>query len=602
MFEPDLAILSEIGLAAPNAIIVADEVSQATLVFDNPDSWQRIQLDEGTKVGKLTPCEIKNDHIKLVTKINKLTPEQQRKNKFATRRLKRRFPQTIPMILTEEIEAPNTEATISPPNSIIKPTVTNMTEKERKTKLKSLIDLSHLTPEKQKEVYDWLMTRHNSFSLYETDLGNCDIQMHSIDTEEHKPISLPLRRLPFSMRAIVEKSIQDFLAAGIIRPSFSPWSFPIVPVKKKDNTLRLTIDYRELNKISKSDVFPLPRIDDLIDTVGRIKPTVFSTTDCAKGFHQQQMDPDSIEKTTFITHKGLYEYTRMPMGIKNGPSTFQRLMQQVLAGIDDDRVKVYLDDILVLAETHEKHKEVLEKVLRRLEEVNLKLNPKKCSWFQEKIIFLGFEISKNGVSTDPNKIKDLKDWQTPTDVSSLRKFLGFASYYRRYVHNFAKVASPLYRLLKNDVEWFWDNKSRLAFKTLRIRLMTAPVLRFPHFSKPFFVETDASKDAIAAILAQKDKKGKLYPIGYVSRTTLPYEKNYTVTELECLALVFGMKQFRCYLYSTPSYSNHGSRGTNTSCKCTNFATPITTLGSGYSRNKSLDSIQKRQKQCKRRCT
>ena len=141
------------------------------------------------------------------------------------------------MILTEEIEAPNTEATVSPPNSTIKANVTSMTDSERKTKLKSLIDLSHLTPEKQKEVYDWLMPQRNSFSLYETDLGNCDIQMHSIDTGDHKPISLPLRRLPFSMRVIVEKSIHDLLAAGIIRPSFSPWSFPIVPVKKKDNIL-----------------------------------------------------------------------------------------------------------------------------------------------------------------------------------------------------------------------------------------------------------------------------------------------------------------------------------------------------------------------------
>ena len=524
-FEPNARELAENGLMAPNALLKVDADSRSRIVIDHPDTLVSV-LDKGALIGSVTLCD--DDPKPLVKK----RVSTRRARILARPHRKDASNADIPIRLSE------TSCQATQP----------MTDEERRNKFRTYIQLEHLTPNMRSKVLQFLLENNESFSLSDLDMGDCNVVLHKIDTGDSHPVKLPLRRIPYAMRAKIEEVIRNLLAAGIIRPSSSPWASPIVPVVKKDGQIRMCVDYRELNKITRKDVFPLPRIDDLIDAVGRVKPVYFSKTDCHMGFHQMQMDPDSVDKTAFITHNGLYEYNRMPFGITNGPSSYQRLMQLVLKDFDSDRVFDYLDDILIISESYEKHLELLTLLLNRLQDVGLKLNPKKCEWFKNKVVFLGYELSPDGIRTDPAKIEKLKKWPVPRDVRTMRGFLGFASYYRRYVHNFAKIATPLHKLLKNDTEWEWTPQCQEAFRTLCWRLMTAPVLIYPDFTKPFIVETDASKDAVAAVLAQRDLNGRLHPCAYVSRTTAEYESRYTATELECLALVYALKQFRVYLF------------------------------------------------------
>ena len=515
MFTPDNELLEKKGLMAPDALLEVDGNLQSQIVIDHPGSLVT-DLGVGERVGSAVTCSVIPDHL-------------------VARQMK----------FLETTENMGTEVRLSQvPIGYTRP----LTGEERREKLTTYLHLEHLTPKMQKKVTEFLLLNNDSFSLSDTDMGDVDLIKHTIDTREALPQKLPLRRVPFKIRDKIEAVIRDLLASGVIRPSKSPWSSPIVPVLKKDGSLRMCVDYRALNRLTRKDQFPLPRIDDLVDAVGRIKPIYFSKTDCQMGFHQMQMHPNSVEKTAFSCGNALYEYNRLPFGLCNAPASYQRLMQLVLQGMDPDRVFVYLDDILIISESIEIHQKLLSQLLYRLQEVGLKLNPKKCEWYRSEVIYLGFQLSKDGIHTDPDKIKDLKQWEQPKNVHDVRSFLGFASYYRRFIHNFAKIATPLHHLLKDETQWDWDSNCVQAFKTLCARLITAPVLAYPRFDEPFFLETDASKKAIAAVLCQKDAQGAKHPIGYASRTTVDYEKNYGSSELECLALVYGIKQFRVYLF------------------------------------------------------
>ena len=350
------------------------------------------------------------------------------------------------------------------------------------------------------------------FTIDPSDLCTTDRITHGIETGDQRPIRQPPRRVPFALRDQVNKMVQDMLDRGIIEPSKSPWASPIVLVEKKDGTLRFCVDYRRLNAATKIEVFPLPRIDDSLDMLS--KSRYFTTLDLDSGFWQVPMEHRSQEKTAFITHSGLYQFRVMPFGLVNAPSTFQRLMESVLAGLSGETCIVYIDDIIVPGATFQEHLGNLRAVLDRLRSASLKLKPKKCNLTVQQVEYLGYVVSQDGLSTDPKKVDAVQKFPTPTDLKDLRSFLGLASYYRRFIPHFSAIASPLFALTRKDVNFDWSPDCQQAFDRLKRLLTTAPVMTLPDFKREFLLETHASGLGLGAVLAQKQDDGLVRPIAF----------------------------------------------------------------------------------------
>ena len=400
----------------------------------------------------------------------------------------------------------------------------------------------------KQELEDLLHDFNGIFSTGRHDLGRTNQVYHKINTGDAPPIKLTPRRLPFHQRHEVKKLVDEMEKQGVIQPSQSPWAAPIVLVRKRDGSIRFCVDYRKLNTVTKKDSYPLPRVDDLLDALADAK--WFSTLDLASGYWQVEMDPTDQEKTAFTTSDGLYEFRVMPFGLCNAPSTFQRLMELVLAGLRWEICLAYLDDVVVFGRTFEEHLQRLRVVLSRLEDSNLKLNPKKCQFFCRSAAFLGHVISSDGVSTNPAKVQSVANWQVPINISELRSFLGLAAYYRRFVKNFAGIAAPLYRLLEKEVPFKWTEQCDGAFTVLKQKLITAPVLAYPRIQDTFVLDTDASERGIGAVLSQC-QDGAERVIAYGSQTLTKAERNYCATRRELLALVYFIRHFRCYLLGHP---------------------------------------------------
>ena len=416
-------------------------------------------------------------------------------------------------------------------------------------------DCSHLSPCDLSALRSLLQQYHDVFVLLPDDAGYCDLSPHRINTGTAYPIKQQARRLPFHQRQSLQSLIDDLLSKGIIRASSSPWAAPIVLVKKPDNSFRLCVDYRKLNAVTVPDAYPLPRISDTLDSFSGC--SVFSTLDLATGYWQLAMADDDQCKTAFTTPIGLYEFTVMPMGCCNGPATFQRVMERVLAGLltgtHTPITRVFFDDIGVATDAMSTSLSQLAVVFDRLRSANLKLKLRKCVFLQKHAKFLGVDVSAQGIHTSESKIKAIRDWPNPKDVSEVRSFLGLATYYRRFIRNFAHIVAPLTALTKKGITFRWSPACAAAFRTLKNRMTEAPVLAYPDFSPtaaPFILDTDASACGMGAVLSQQ-QDGDVRPIAFGSKTFNKAQRHYSVTERELLAIVSFITHFRHYLLGKP---------------------------------------------------
>ncbi|GJS64337.1 putative nucleotidyltransferase, ribonuclease H [Tanacetum coccineum] len=362
----------------------------------------------------------------------------------------------------------------------------------------------------------------------------------------------PYRLAPSEMQELSEQ-LQELQDKGFIRPSHSPWGAPVLFVKKKDGSFRMCIDYRELNKLTIKNHYPLPRIDDLFDQLQGAR--YFSKIDLRSGYHQLRVHDDDISKTAFRTRYGHFEFTVMPFGLTNAPVVFMDLMNRVCKPYLDKFIIVFIDDILIYSKTKEDHENHLRLMLDLLRKEKLYAKFSKCEFWLQEVHFLRHVVNHDGIHVDPSKIEAVKSWKAPTTPSEVRSFLGLAGYYRHFIENFSKIDKPLTSLTQKNQKYKWGEKQEEAFQTLKEKLYNAPILSLPDGVEDFVVYCDASNQGLGCILMQRDKV-----IAYASRQLKSHEKNYTTHDLELGAVVFALKIWRHYLYGTKSviYTDHKS--------------------------------------------
>lgn len=416
--------------------------------------------------------------------------------------------------------------------------------------LKPMVDRfsPELSPSERNQATDLVVEYEDIFQSPSGEIGQTKIVEHRINTGDEHPIRIPARRISPSQKVVVEQELDKMLRDGIIQPSNSPWAAPVVLVTKKDGSVRFCIDYRKLNSITKKDAFPLPRIDDALDTLAGAK--WFSTLDLASGYWQCRMNQEDKEKTAFSTHKGHFEWNVMPFGLCNAPATFSRLMQLVLGGLNWIKCLCYLDDVIIFGHTFEVALSNLREVFQCIREANLKLKQKKCDLFQTEVSYLGHVVSAAGITCDPKKVKAVRDWPVPENVSEVRSFLGLAGYYRRFIPNFSEVASPLTNLTRKNKRFSWDSACEISFETLKTLLTSAPILSYPTETGKFVLDTDASATGLGAVLSQI-QEGEERVIAFASRTLNKSQTNYCTTHRELLAVVTFVKYFKHFLWGRP---------------------------------------------------
>lgn len=352
----------------------------------------------------------------------------------------------------------------------------------------------------------------------------------------------PYRLAPAEMQELASQ-LQELSDKGFIRPSTSPWGAPVLFVKKKDGSFRMCIDYRELNKLTIKNRYPLPRINDLLDQLQGA--SCFSKIDLRSGYHQLRVREEDISKTAFRTRYGHYEFTVMPFGLTNAPAAFMDLMNRVFKPYLDRFVIVFIDDILIYSKTKAEHARHLRLALQTLQGNRLYAKFSKCEFWKNEVQFLGHIVNDKGILVDPAKVEAVKNWKTPRTPTEIRSFLGLAGYYRRFIPNFSKIALPLTSLTCKGTPFDWESKQEDAFQTLKQRLCDAPILTLPEGSEDFVVYCDASNLGLGCVLMQRGKV-----IEYASRQLKIHERNYTTHDLELGAVVFALKIWRHYLYGT----------------------------------------------------
>lgn len=414
-----------------------------------------------------------------------------------------------------------------------------------------------------------LAERRNVFSLHEWDVGLAKGVEHQIRLSDTRPFRERSRRLTPADVDDVRRHIQELIAAGIVKESRSPYASPIVIARKKNGSVRMCVDYCTLNKRTIPDPYTMPWIEDALECL--LGSKWFSVLDLRSGYYQIAMAEEDKEKTAFICPLGFFQFERIPQGITGSPATFQRLMEKAMGDMHLLQVIVYLDDIIVFSKSLEEHEERLLKVLDRLEEVGLKISIGKCQFCQPQVKYVGHIVSEAGIATDPEKVEAVKRWKQPTDLKSLRSFLGFCGYYRRFIANYSAIVRPLTELTKgypptqrnrkssSDKSQFyfqesepfgfrWDHACSEAFNRILHCLTNAPVLAFADPTKPYILHVDASRNGLGAVLNQEHPEG-LRPVAFASRKLSLSEQRYPVHQFKFLALKWSVvDKFHDFLY------------------------------------------------------
>lgn len=411
-------------------------------------------------------------------------------------------------------------------------------------------DLQGLTPS-QVQKLNGLLERHRAvFSQHDSDFGYTTTVTHRIQAGDAQPIKQRHRRVPPHIFQEFKRHVQDLVAQGVLKESCSPWASPAVIVVKRDKSVRFCCDYRKLNGVTLKDAYPLPRVEESLDALGKAR--LFSSLDLRAGYFQVAVHGEDQEKTAVTTPFSLFQLTRIPFGLCNAPATFQRLMGVVLSDLAFDVLLIYLDDVLVFSYDFDSHCQKLDLVFTRLEEHGLKLKPSKCFLLKPEVKFLGHVVSAAGIQVDMEKVKALQDWPVPKTVKAVRQVVGFMSYYRRFVPNFAQLAKPLHSLMgkvkrgrgEQPVAFVWSKDCQEAFDSLRRCLMSSPVLAYPDLSLPFTLTTDGSFLGLGAVLSQR-QSGVERVIAFASqglRGSERNEKNYSAFKLELLALKWAVTE------------------------------------------------------------
>lgn len=383
-------------------------------------------------------------------------------------------------------------------------------------------------------------------------LGRTNMITHRIDTGDSQPLKQRHHNMSPYMLDHLNKELDKMLELGVVSKSCSPWASPVLLVKKASGELRFCFDGRKLNSVTKKDAYPLPHVDHILNKLSGAR--YLSSIDLKSAFWQIPLEESSKEKTAFvIPSRGLYNFNVMPFGLSNAAQTQQRLMETVLGYQLEPYCFVYLDDVIIATPTFEKHVEVLEEVFSRLKTANLTINLNKCEFCRPSLKYLGFLIDRQGLRTDPEKIAAMINFQRPTTVTELKRFVGIVGWYRRFIPSYSSLTSPLTSLIKGkrkSQKISWDDKAEDAFRKIKEALVTAPILASPDFKKMFTIQCDASDVGVGCVLSQEDDDGREVVIAFASRTLSDAEKKYTVTEKECLAVLFGVHKFRCYIEGT----------------------------------------------------
>lgn len=422
--------------------------------------------------------------------------------------------------------------------------------------LENNLRLDHLNQEETTMLTNLCHQFKDIFYSPDIPLSATNLTKHHIRTKTDAPIFTKTYRYPHVHRNEVKQQINKMLNEKIIEPSESPYNFPIWVVPKKMDASgtqkwRIVIDYRKLNEQTIEDKYPLPRIETVLDNLGRA--TYFSTLDLASGFHQIEIEKEDREKTAFSTEEGHFQFRRMPFGLKNAPATFQRAINNALAGLTPQQCLVYLDDIIIYSKSLQEHINRLKNVFIKCRQANIKIQLDKSEFLHKSVKYLGHIITPDGVKPDPSKISAIKNFPVPKTRTEIKSFLGLFGYYRKFVKDFAKITKFLTVCLKKENKIIHTSEFLENFEYCKTLLTNEPLLQYPNFNKPFELTTDASKYALGAVLSQEGK-----PICYASRTLNDTEQKYTTIERELLAIVWATKQFRPYLFGVKFtlYTDH----------------------------------------------
>jgi hypothetical protein len=413
--------------------------------------------------------------------------------------------------------------------------------------------LNHLPVDQRQEIVSFLRSH---LSLFGDVPSSTNVLRHEIDVGTASPIKQHAYRCPLAKRELMKKEADYLLENGLAVPSCSPWSSPCLLVPKSDGTSRFCTDYRKVNAVTVSDSFPLPRMEDCIDSIG---PATFITKlDLLKGYWQVPLTPRASEISAFVTPDHFLQYTVMPFGVRNAPATFQRLMNLVLGNVRN--CSFYLDDVVVYSSDWASHVASLTAVFERLVEASLTLNLAKCEFGKAMVTYLGKQVGHGQVRAVDAKISAVLSYPVPTSRRELQRFLGMAGYYRCFCKNFSVVVNPLTSLCSTRIPFVWSTECQYAFEAAKSLLCSAPVLAAPNFFRPFQLEVDASASGAGAVLIQGGEGDVCHPVCYFSVKFKHHQLNYSTIEKETLAMLLALQHFEVYVGASPSpvvvYTDH----------------------------------------------